>query len=66
MRLTRRDFFDAAVEILYREGNGQRLTYEESIEYAKDEFGLTGDDLKRLLTKGINEIDIVLKKQRIN
>lgn len=58
MILTRRDFFDAAVDILYRKGNSEKISYIDSIEYAKDELGISDNELKKLLMTGVNEIYI--------
>lgn len=56
MILTRSDFFDVAVDILYKKGTIQNLSYIDSIEFARDELGITNQDLKRLLSAGVNEI----------
>lgn len=56
MILTRSDFFDVAVDILYKKGNVQNLSYIDSIEFARNKLGITNQDLKRLLSTGVNEI----------
>lgn len=58
MRLTKKEFFDTAVNILFEERSQRDCTYREAIEKAKKKYGITQEQLRQLCNGGDGYIEI--------
>lgn len=56
MRITRRDFFEAAVNTLYRERSQRNCTYREAIIKTQKEMKVSNEQLRKLCSEGVKEI----------